>query len=512
MDRVGSGDVLSFGPQAPDRIGQRSPYRDVADTQQGDKDRPRACQREYPPIDAGTVGIIIQPVVHDPPRERKGKHARHEHQLDKITGKEAGNKQDRGPQHFSHADLLCPSFGGIACETEQPQTGDEHGETGKDGGKATGQRFGFELCDEILVQELVFERVARVIGFRHGPDCRDGFGNIRIRFQAHRKEIGARRITIQDERRRILVHVVVDKIPDDADDAVFILAVADEGADRIAFGDEVRKALVDDDAVAILCRDLVEIAAGCQLHAHGGNIFRRDVLLRDEHFFARVLAGPVETAAIAVQREDGASAEGSILHESGMEEVIADGREVVLHLPLQVHIEQPLFFVTQVAMLDVFELLVDDDSRNDEDDGGGKLQHDETFADKDCPAGGLHFHTLQYIDRVERGEVERRVRAGEEAAQKTDRQEGGKMCRVQEVQYELFFHQGIECGQRQRGETERNDNGEKRHEYGFADELSHQLAFACAEDLADTDFAGAFFRAGSGKVHEIDAGDDQNDP
>ncbi len=57
----------------------------------------------------------------------------------------------------------------------------------------------------------------------------------------------------------------------------------------------------------------------------------------------------------------------------------------------------------------------------------------------------------------------------------------------------------------------RQDQREEGKEHGLAEELHAQLEAKGADGFADADFTGTFGGAGCRKVHEVDAGDKEND-
>src|SRR6185312_4928074 len=328
----------SFRPQTPDRVGQRCPDRDIAHGQQRDGDRaPAGDGKNGPIVDPGAIGVIVQPIVHDPPRDGEGDETGEQDQFNEVEGQQASQERNRGAQHLADADLLCPSFGRITREPEEAETGNKDREGGEDGGKAARQGFRLELILEVLVQEFVLEGVAGVARFDDIPGGRDGFRNVGVRLQAHAEDTGVRRIAKDDQWRGALVHVVVDKVFYDPDDAVFFLAVIarDQAADNAVPADDMREAFVDDDAVAVLRGDLMKVPPRRKLHAHRGDVFGGGALDRDEDLFVRVFAGPLEIAGIAVQGQHGTAAQRRVLYVPGVDEVVANGFEMFAHLALE---------------------------------------------------------------------------------------------------------------------------------------------------------------------------------
>ncbi len=116
------------------------------------------------------------------------------------------------PRTFADADLLGPSFGSIAGETEEAKAGDKDGEGGKDAGELAGQGFGLELVLEFCVHEFIFEGIAGIVGFDDAPDSGEGFGDIGVRLQPD-----VRKLVLAGSQNRMrgaatLVHIVIDKV------------------------------------------------------------------------------------------------------------------------------------------------------------------------------------------------------------------------------------------------------------------------------------------------------------
>src|SRR6185312_6681584 len=346
------------------------------------------------------------------------------------------------------------------------------------------------------------------------PGGRDGFRNVGVRLQAHAEDTGVRRIAKDDQWRGALVHVVVDKVFYDPDDAVFFLAVIarDQAADNAVPADDMREAFVDDDAVAVLRGDLMKVPPRRKLHAHRGDVFGGGALDRDEDLFVRVFAGPLEIAGIAVQGQHGTAAQRRVLYVPGVDEVVANGFEMFAHLALELHIEQPFLFEPQLAVLDILQLPVNDDRGDDKDDGSGKLEDDEAFPDQDGAAGRLQLQALQYVHGVKGRKVKRGVGPGQEAAHPADRQQGEEMAGIEQADGQILIHEFVEGAKREESEADRDKDGKEGHEDGFPDELPDQPGPPRAQHLADTDFAGTFLRTGGGEVHAIDTGDEQDDP
>src|SRR5579863_6977024 len=82
----------------------------------------------------------------------------------------------------------------------------------------------------------------------------------------------------------------------------------------------------------------------------------------------------------------------------------------------------------------------------------------------------------------------------------------------EDIQRKLFFNQGVEGRKGKPGDAyPQQESGEGDHGR-FADELADQATSFCTHYFPYAYFFGATFRPGCGEVHEIDTGNEQDDP
>ena len=76
---------------------------------------------------------------------------------------------------------------------------------------------------------------------------------------------------------------------------------------------------------------------------------------------------------------------------------------------------------------------------------------------------------------------------------------------------ERFAGKLIEHGQQQDGKAQGEDEGKEAEQDGLGEELEDEVSLCGAGDLADTHLPGAVGTAGGAEVHEIDAGDQEDE-
>ena len=74
------------------------------------------------------------------------------------------------------------------------------------------------------------------------------------------------------------------------------------------------------------------------------------------------------------------------------------------------------------------------------------------------------------------------------------------------------MHQHIEIRQYQCDDSYGNGGGQQGHDQCLTHELCNEAAFSGAQHFSDADFFCPLFTAGCRQVHEVDAGDEENDP
>jgi hypothetical protein len=192
------------------------------------------------------------------------------------------------------------------------------------------------------------------------------------------------------------------------------VAIGENGAWSSLLPHDLCHTFVDDDACAVHSGRGIKVPSAEECHVHGREIFRAYCIRVDGDLAVGVFTLPAEVAAGAVDMQRIVQAHRRIFDIACGEELVLEGLEVILHVTVEVHIDKVVAGIAQIAVLDVLHLLIDDDGADDEGDGGGELRNDESFPDGDGATAGLYSHALEYIDRIERGEIEGGIAAGEE--------------------------------------------------------------------------------------------------
>jgi hypothetical protein len=112
------------------------------------------------------------------------------------------------------------------------------------------------------------------------------------------------------------------------------------------------------------------------------------------------------------------------------------------------------------------------------------------------------------VGRDVNGRIEAGKEAGqEEASEKNEGVRGGE----DPPQTQSVAREPAERGKGEGHEPEGEEEGDKRDEQGFPEELDGEGPAGRAHDLAEADLLGSLDGAGRGEVHEVDAGDDQDE-
>src|SRR5882724_11768517 len=83
---------------------------------------------------------------------------------------------------------------------------------------------------------------------------------------------------------------------------------------------------------------------------------------------------------------------------------------------------------------------------------------------------------------------------------------------VAQAQRKLFLHQYIKGGQDNRDQDKSQEGRQRRHKNRLADKLKDEIGSTRAQYLAYAYLPGPFLAARRCQVHEIDTGDQQDDP
>src|SRR6185437_5020061 len=103
------------------------------------------------------VGKIMQPRVHRQSGDGGCDQDRNTYQPDKIAGQQQGNVGCGGAQNLSDTYFFDALFGRESGEPEEPQTGDQDGDTGKIHHQRRSTLFLFVVAGEILVDKAIDE-------------------------------------------------------------------------------------------------------------------------------------------------------------------------------------------------------------------------------------------------------------------------------------------------------------------------------------------------------------------
>jgi hypothetical protein len=263
LKRYIDGVVRSFRFQAFDRICQCRPDCLGAHRDQCDQKSSRTCREEDPPTEAYAVYKVLQPFIHDPPREWGGDDEGDAHQFQKIRRKQAGDPLDACSQDLSDPDLLCSLFSDKGRQSKHPQTGDQDCQYREDDRNLSNLLFGPVHLVKGVIEESVAEWYTGSEGRPFGPDLADQRGDAR---GIHLKggEVGASLeqehegadFVMQGLKIEILYETydrVGEWLPRVVED-VYILS------DRIGVSQDTGGCLVDDHRRRVRCESWREVA------------------------------------------------------------------------------------------------------------------------------------------------------------------------------------------------------------------------------------------------------------
>src|SRR5438128_9291327 len=108
----------------------------------------------------------------------------------------------------------------------------------------------------------------------------------------------------------------------------------------------------------------------------------------------RVFALPAKSITITIYMQRIVQACCCVLNISGCNKIASDFAEMVLHVTLQIHIDQFVFSISQVPVFNMLYLLINDYSGYDKYNGCTKLCYYKTFADKNNAGRTFHLYTF----------------------------------------------------------------------------------------------------------------------
>ena len=167
-----------------------------------------------------------------------------------------------------------------------------------------------------------------------------------------------------------------------------------------------------------------------------------------------------------------------------------------------------------ILVFHIPDLIPDDPSPGDHGDGQGELADYEKAAETDAPRFGLGAAraSLQGLNGLESRKIDGGIAAGGES----DEQRQAEEHRNEPGQFagaESQFDAGnrFEKGKSQLDENQAHYQGQQTGARRFPQELSDEVAAASPDNFSYSDFPGPPARPGRGQVHEVDAGDGQDD-
>src|SRR6202000_3402341 len=162
-------------------------------------------------------------------------------------------------------------------------------------------------------------------------------------------------------------------------------------------------------------------------------VFGADHIGVDGDLHIRVLPLPAISIPVTIYMQGVVQADGGIFHIAGGKEPAFKDLEVLLHITLQVHVDEFVPGITEVAVFYMLHLLIDDDGANDENNRGGELRDDEALSDEDGADAGFYPDALQNEYRVEGREVDGGVAAGNQSGDYGNSQQAGPMRKLEEM-------------------------------------------------------------------------------
>src|SRR5580692_1522457 len=168
--------------------------------------------------------------------------------------------------------------------------------------------------------------------------------------------------------------------------------------------------------------------------------------------------------------------------------------------------------IPQVARFQILKLSIKDDGADNEADGKGELKHHETFPDEPGASAWAHQLSFQRGRRIEGGQVKCGVAAGDQPAKDADSHQRCKVYTFERLNVQLLIDKCIEHGHKSVDEIDRQNDGDEGHHKGFQNKLQDQGSPHSPQRFSDPDFEGTSPGPCGCKVHEIDAGNEDNDP
>ncbi len=275
---------------------------------------------------------------------------------------------------------------------------------------------------------------------------------------------------------------------------------------------ELRNFLVDQKGPSLVRGKLPgERSSGGHFDFHGFRIIEIDGPVADQNLLGRVLAVPIGTPGIAAEgrrrligRRD-AQDPGipeKLFFESGVRRV---------RLPTHRQVDELLLVVAELLPSHVIDLTRDNPHSDEKENGQAELENDQGFPERGALNASSH-PAAHDPDGLKRGEEKGRVASGHDPGEENNRQNPEQEFRTEEdAQGHRLSGKGVERRKKQTHQDDRDGPGQEGHEDGFAVELADDAFPLSADDFPQTDLAGPVGRACRSQVHEVDAGDQEDE-
>lgn len=173
-------------------------------------------------------------------------------------------------------------------------------------------------------------------------------------------------------------------------------------------------------------------------------------------------------------------------------------------------IDNVLLGHAEVPVHDERDLGINDKSPDDEHGRESELEDDEDFAEKRAVSSSMG-EGLDYPCRCECREKQGGIETRNESGKNDDCGEPEQEIDLSKVKAQPASCDLIEDGQGKFHQENGCGHGQAGMEEGLAEKLPDELSSCSSQCLPKSDFLGAPFKAGCGQVHEINAGDKQDE-
>ena len=349
------------------------------------------------------------------------------------------------------------------------------------------------------VQKRVVERKAGVVGGVQLLKQRNrGLLRVGLELHQHRVNLG---VEPEEQGFDFFVQGLVVEVADHAHDAGAVEPLA-HGVRHPQAG---HQGLVDEDGGAVGAELRRKAAAGDQVQAH-----RFHQVVVDQHRrYGQALPPPAHLRDVAPPQE--AAQDAGRLHDAGqLLHLGQKGRLLTRRLAARIKAEHVRLVVAQRLALHKRQLRVDDHHGHDEQHRERELQHDQALPRPHVAGPGRQL-AFQHGRRLEPRQVERGVAARQQPRTQRQGQAGPHQLRLP-PQGQRLARQRAELREHELHQPHGHDQGQQGHHHGFGQVLPHQRGAARPQGLANAHFLDPPRGLGGEQVHEIDAGNHQNEP